>query len=240
MEIMLPGPFEDLQRRLMTRWRVSRLRRINPAPFGLRADPERPPFSLGSESASVGPIEEISAAITRSAVPLDSLSLLYGDFLDLAKPLVEITTHWNGRGWFVPARDSSVPSSAWEQIPPPAWDLGEAEHRDDAIARHDWRALGFPRRIPADGPFSQHDAEIIVGGTARAVPVVSYKNYSALSFSEDGAIVTVISRHALPETPHFDTVNDLDTFYSGYARSLAELAERLDAQRHSRGPRESA
>lgn len=240
MEIPLPGSLQELQRRWMTRWRISRLRRINPRPFGLTADPDRPPLSLGSESASAGPIEEISAAITRSAVPLGSLSLLYGDYLDLAKPLVEITTHWDGRGWFVPARESGVPASAWEQIPPPAWDLGDVERRDDAIARHDWRALGFPQRIPADGPFSQSDAEIIVSGTARAVPVVSYKNYSALSFSEGDAIVTVISRHALPERPHFDVVTDLETFYSGYVRFLAELAERLDGQRHGHESRQSA
>jgi hypothetical protein len=170
---------------------------------------------------------------------LDSLSLLYGDYLDLSTPLVEVTTHWNGRGWFVPDKASDVPSSAWEQIPPPAWDLGDFERRDDAVARHDWRAFGFPQRIPADGPFSQRDAEIMVGGTAREVPVVSYKNYSALSFSEGDAIVTVLSRHALPETPHFEVITDLEVFYLGYARVLAELAERLDAQRHGRESRMS-
>jgi hypothetical protein len=45
--------------------------------------------------------------------PLDSLGLIYGDYFDPAKPLVEVTTHWDGQ---------------------------------------DWKALGYPERIPAGGP----------------------------------------------------------------------------------------
>src|SRR6266567_6277078 len=155
MDIPASGSFQGLLRNWMTQWRISRLRRINPRPFGLIEDPDRPPLTLGSESASAGPIEEISAAITRSAVPLGSLGLMYGDYLDLAKPLVEVTTHWDGRGWFAPARPPGVPPSAWAQIPAAAWDLGDTERRDDAIARQDWKALGYPQRVPVDGPFTQ-------------------------------------------------------------------------------------
>jgi hypothetical protein len=210
----------------MTQWRISRLRRIDPRPFGLTADPDRPPLTLGSESGSAGAIEEISAAITRSAVPLGSLGLMYGDYLDLAMPLVEVTTHWDGRGWFAPARPPGVPPSAWEQIPAAAWDLGDTERRDDAIARQDWKALGYPQRVPVDGPFTQGSAEIVVSGSPRSVPVVSYRHYTALSFSADEATVTVISRHPLPEMPRFDPVTDLEVFYAGYARSLEQLAAR--------------
>lgn len=231
MEIPVPGPLRELSRVWTARWRVSRLRRISPAPFGLTGDRERQPLTLGSESASAGPVEEIGAAITGSAVPLDSLSLMYGDYLDLSKPLVEVTTHWDGRGWFTPGKPPGVPSSAWELIPSSAWDLGDAERRDDAIARQDWKALGYPRRIPAEGPFAPGSAEVVVCGSPREVPVVSYKHYVALSFSAGDAIVTVVSRHRLPEMPRFDPVTDLEIFFAGYTRSLQELAEGLNGRR---------
>jgi hypothetical protein len=232
MEIPLPGSLQGLSRQWMVRWRVSRLRRISPRPFGLTGDQERRPLTLGSESASAGLIEEISAAVTRSAVSLGSLGLMYGDYFDLSKPLVEVTTHWDGRSWFTPGKPPGVPASAWELIPAPAWDLGDAERRDEAIARQDWKALGYPQRIAAEGPFGPGSAEIVTGGSPREVPAVFYKHYVALSFSEGNATVTVVSRHPLPEMPHFDPVTDLESFYAGYAQSLEELAERLDGRRH--------
>ena len=231
MEILVPEALRELSRIWTARWRISRLRRVNPQPFGLTGDPERPPLTLGSESASAGPVEEIGAAITHSAVRLDRLSLMYGDYFDVARPLVEVTTHWDGRSWLTPSKPSDVPSSAWEEIPPPAWELGDAERRDGAIARQDWKALGYPQRIPAEGPFSHGTMEIVVTGSPRVVDVVSYKHYMALSFERDDAVMTVVSRHPLPEMPHFDRVTDLEAFFAGYTQSLEDLARRLDVQR---------
>lgn len=232
MEVPFPGPIQKLLRRGTAGRRVARLRRIDPRPFGLSGDWDRQPLTLGPESSSAGLIAEIRAALTRTAVPLGSLSLVYGDYLDLdlAKPLAEVTTHWDGRGWFAPAKPSDVPSSAWEQIPSPAWELGDAERRDEAITHQKWKELGFPRRIPAEGPFSEDTAEIIVSGNPRTVPVVSYKHYVALSFAEGNANATVLSRHPLPQTPRFDVVTDLEDYYAGYSRSLEELARRIDGQ----------
>jgi hypothetical protein len=231
MEFPVNAPLRRLPLLWGTHWRASRLRRINPRPFGLTGDQERPPLTLGSESASASPFEEISAAITHSAVPLDSLSIMYGDYLNLENPLVEITTHWDGHSWFTPAKPSDVPSSAWGPIPPCAWDIGEAELRDEAIARQDWKALGYPRRIPADGPFSEGSTQIVVSGTPQIVPIVSYKQYMALSFQADDAIVTVVSRHPLPEHPRFDPVTDLTAFFTGYTRIMEALADRRERQR---------
>jgi len=76
--------------------RLSRLRRIGPQPFGLTADPQRPPLMLGDESSSTGMITETLAALTGSRVPLDKLGLLYGNYFDLSAPFVEVTTHWTG------------------------------------------------------------------------------------------------------------------------------------------------
>lgn len=230
METPLPGTLQRLARQWTVSWRVSRLRRSNPRPFGLAAGPALPPFSLGSESGAAGLLEEISATITKSAVPLDYLGLLYGDYFDPAKPLVDITTHWDGRGWSTPARPAEVPESEWERIPSPAWELGDAERRDDAIARQDWKAHEYPERIPADGPFGQDITEILVGGTPRPVPVVTYKHYSAFSFAEGDAIVTVLSRHPLPERPWLEPVTDLEPFFAGYTRFLDDLAARRDGQ----------
>jgi hypothetical protein len=232
VEIPVPGTFQRLSRQGTVSWRVSRLRRINLRPFGLTAGSALPPFSLGSESASSGLLKEIGAAITQSAIPLDSLGLIYGDYFDPATPLVEVTTHWDGRDWFTPARPAEVPVSEWERIPSPAWELGDAERRDDAIARQDWKVLGYPERIPADGPFGQGIAEILVGGTPRSVPVVTYKHYSALSFAEGDTIVTVVSRHPLPERSSFEPVTDLEPFFAAYTRSLDEMAARLDGQHY--------
>lgn len=206
-------------------WRVSRLRRVNPRPFGLTGDQGRPPLALGAESASAGLFEEVAAAVTKSTVSLDSLSIMYGDYFNLENPLVEVTTHWDGRGWVTPSKPSGVPSSTWGSIPPCAWDVGDAEFRDSVIARQDWRALGYPRRIPAEGPFSEGSAQIMVSGTPRTVPVAYYKRYTALSFEADDVIVTVVSRHPLPELPSFDPVTDLTAFFTGYTRLLEELAD---------------
>jgi hypothetical protein len=176
-------------------------------------------------------IEEIRAALSGAPVTLTSLSLLYGDYVDLSKPLVEVTTHWDGGSWFTQGKPSGVPSSAWELIPAPAWELGDAERRDDALARQDWKALGYPPRIPAEGPFAPGSTEIVVSGSPREVPTVSYKHYVALSFSANDAVMTVVSRFPLPEMPRFDPVADLDSFFAGYPRSLEELAELRSGQR---------
>jgi hypothetical protein len=230
VEIPVPGTLQRLSRQGTVSWRVSRLRRVDPRPFGLSADAARPPLTLGSESASAGLLKELAAAVTQSAIPLDSLGLIYGDVFDPAKALVEVTTYWDGRDWFTPARPGEVPASEWQRIPSSAWELGDAERRDGAIARQDWKTLGYPERIPADGPFSQENAEILVGGSPRTVPVVIYKHYSALSFTVGETIVTVVSRHPLPARPRFDPVTDLEPFFTGYARSLDELAARVDGQ----------
>jgi hypothetical protein len=231
MEIPVPGFLKEQSRLWTVRWRISRLRRISPKPFGLTGDQEGRPLTLGSESASTGMIEEIRAAMKGLAVPLDSLSLMYGDYLDLSKPLAEVTTHGDGRSWFIQDKPPGVPSSAWELIPSSAWELGDAERRDDAIAREDWKALGYPQRIPAEGPFVPGRAEVVVCGSPREVPTVSYKHYVALWFSEGDATVTVVSRYPLPEMPRFGLVTDLEMFFAGYTRSMEELAGRLNGHR---------
>jgi hypothetical protein len=172
---------------------------------------------LGDESSSAGVITETRAALTGSRVPLDRISLLYGDLFDLSAPLVEITTHWDGRGWF-----TDLP---WG-YPEGAWELGQAERRDAALASGNLRAVCSSQTDPADGPFTPGSAEIVIRGNASPVATVSCRDYTALSFTAERLTVTVVSRHPLPPSQRFDQVTDLEPFFEGYARGAEEWTRR--------------
>jgi hypothetical protein len=209
--------------------RLSRLRRIGPQPFGLTADPQRPPLMLGDESSSTGMITETLAALTGSRVPLDKLGLLYGNYFDLSAPLVEVTTHWDGRGWLTAPVPPGHPEGAWE--------LGQAERRDAALAGGNLKAMLSPEQHLADGPFTHGTTEIVVSGDASQVATVSYRDYTAFSFTAQGLTVTVVSRHPLPPSPRFDLITDLEPFFEGYTRESQEWLRRLYGQPTAAGPR---
>ena len=219
-------PFPSYVREPLARWgvrmRLSRLRRIGAQPFGLTADPQRPPLTLGDESSSTGMITEARAALTGSRVPLDKLALLYGNYFDLSAPFVEVTTHWDGRGWLTTPVPPGYPEGAWE--------LGQAERRDAALAGGNLKAMLSPEQHLAEGPFTHGTTEIVVSGDASQVATVSYRDYTALSFTAQGLTVTVVSRHPLPPSPRFDLVTDLEPFFEGYAREIQELLRRLYPQ----------
>jgi hypothetical protein len=203
--------------RQTVRFRVSRLRRMTSRPFGLTTADTA--VMLGDESSSTGLATEIRSAVTRAPVRLDSISLLYGDYLDRAAPLVEVITRWDGgtqRGGPSPAGD----------LPPYARELGSAAHRDEAIARGDWTRAGGDAE-PARGPFDPGGIDIVVSGTPSRVTAVSFRHYLALSFTAQDAEVTVVSRHPLPESPRFDPVTDLQPFCTGWVRFTEDMYERL-------------
>jgi hypothetical protein len=203
--------------RQTVRFRTSRLSRMTSCPFGLTAADTA--VMLGDESSSMSLGEEIRAAVTHAPVRLDSISLLYGDYLDLSAPLVEVITRWAGstrRGDRRPAGN----------LPPYARELGSAAHRDEAIARGDWTLEGGDAE-PADGPFDPGTSDIVISGTPTRVAAVSFRHYLALSFTAQDAEVTVISRHPLPGLPHFDPVTDLQPFCSGWATFMEGMYERL-------------
>jgi hypothetical protein len=197
--------------RQTVRFRISRLSRMTSQPFGLTtADPA---VMLGDESSSTGLAAEIRAAVTRAPVRLDSISLLYGDGLDLAAPLVEVITRWDGG----PRRGGD--------LPPFAGELGSAVHRDEAISRGDWTPAGHAE--PARGPFDPGDLDIVVSGTPSRVAAVSFRHYLAFSFTAPDAEVTVVSRHPLPERPRFDPVTDLQPFCAGWVKFTEDMYEQL-------------
>jgi len=183
---------------------------------------------LGDESSSTSMITETLAALTGSRVPLDRISLLYGNYFDLSAPLVEVTTHWDGRGWLTTPVPPGYPEGAWE--------LGQAEQRDAALASGNLRAALSSQRHPADGPFTRGITEIVASGDASQVATVSYREYTALSFTAQGLMVTVVSRHPLPPSPQFGRLTDLESFFEGYARGTQEWLRRLYRQPTAAGP----
>jgi hypothetical protein len=163
----------------------------------------------------------LRAAVPSLPVPLDSMSLLYGDYFDETVPLAEVTTVYNGPDW-----PNAVTGS---RRPAPAWMLGQAEWRDNQIASGDWSSMAPGQDSMPAGPFRRGKMNIVVCGAERRVPVVSYRHYQALSFSDGTTAATVVSRHPLPELPQFDWVTDLEPYYAGYRARLHELAKRASA-----------
>jgi hypothetical protein len=185
-------------------------------------------MATGLENVATG-LEEVAsglqdvasslrAALPHSPVPLDSMSLLYGDYFDVTALLTEVTTIYHGPDW-----PNAVAGS---RRPAPAWALGQAEWRDDQIGRGASDSFPLRQESRPDGPFRRGKMDIIVCGTRRRVPVVSYRHYQALSFSDGTITATVVSRHSLPELPQFDWVTDLEPYFAGYRRHLHERAER--------------
>ena len=216
MDITIPSSrLREAIGRQTVRFRTSRLRRITSRPFGLAAADTA--VMLGDESSSTGMAREIRAALTRGPVRLDSISLLYGDCLDLSAPFVEVITRWDG-------------SAGRGDLPPYARELGRAAQRDEAIARGEWANLTAAHRKPAQGPFEPASIDIVVEGTRSRVAAVSFRRYVAFSFSAQDGEVTVISRHRLPDMSCFEPVADLGPFCSGWAQFMEDFSERLYGQ----------
>jgi hypothetical protein len=223
------------QREAYIEWRISGLRRRELRVLGLEHGESQPtPVSLGSDKWQihidmdsglekvVGGLQDaagsLRAALPRSPVPLDSMSLFYGDYFDLTTPLAEVTTIYNGPDW-----PNAAPRS---RRPAPAWALGEAAWRDEKIAGGDWSSRSPSQESIPAGPFRRGKMDIIVCGTRRRVPVVSYRHYQALSFSDGTTTATVVSRHPLPDLPKFGWVADLEPYFAGYSQHVHELAQR--------------
>jgi hypothetical protein len=161
--------------------------------------------------------------------PWTSSACCTANYFDLSAPLVEVTTHWDGRGWLTTPVPPGYPEGAWE--------LGQAERRDAALAGGFLKAMLSPERHLADGPFTRSTTEIIAAGKASQVATVSYRDYTALSFTAQGLTVTVVSRHPLPPSPRFDLITDLEPFFEGYARQTQEWLRRLYRQPTAAGSR---
>jgi hypothetical protein len=65
-----------------------------------------------------------------------------------------------------------------------------------------------------DGPFDAGTAGILVNGVAQRVPTLAYRQFRAFRFQGGPALVTVVTRHQVPEQLSFCSVTDLAPFAS--------------------------
>jgi hypothetical protein len=192
----------------MMQWQLSRLRRLSPRPFGLMQETASwLPVAFGSASWKAGIASAVRAAVTRVPVPPASMTLRFGWPSDVAAPLVEVTTHWDGQSW----NDPDVPGHQ-----PGACELGAAEHRDDAIGRQDRSVDPCYDQPGPDGPFEHGQLAIAVSGREQTVPVLRYRHYQAFSFQATKTIVTVLSRHPRAGLPRFEQVTDMEPYIAGW------------------------
>lgn len=189
----------------------SRLRRLAPRPFGFAPGTSHPaPAMIGSETEAVTLAALTRAVLARTPIPLSGMSLTYGSPTDLSALFIEVTTDF---------------TAGHEDSSPLEYVLGEADHLDAAPARGD----RHPRPLPdePDGPFAHGTAEIIVEGERRTVATLSYRQYHAFRFEQRDVLVTVISRHRLPDLPAFAPVTDLEPYLQRTAAARRALLERL-------------
>jgi hypothetical protein len=135
------------------------------------------------------------------------MSLNHGRLLDLAAPLIEVTTHWDGEGWMDPHTPGQVPG---------AWELGAAEHRDDAVVRQNLFAMRHYHEDGPSGPLGQAEATVTAGELELTVPVLTYRHYQAFRFQSGRVVVTVVCRHLPPGLMlRFEPVTDFEPYILG-------------------------
>jgi hypothetical protein len=189
----------------------ARLRRLAPCPFGFAPGAPHPvPAIIGSETAALSLAALSRAVVARTPVPLSSMSLAYGSSTDLSAMFIEVTTDF---------------TTGHEDSSPLEYVLGEADHLDAATARGDQH----PRPLPdePDGPFTHGTAEIIVEGERRTVATLTYRQHHAFRFQQRNVLVTMVSRHQLPDLPVLAPVTDLEPYLQQTAAARREQLQRL-------------
>jgi hypothetical protein len=138
------------------------------------------------------------------------MSLTYGSATDLSAMFIEVTTDF---------------TTTHEDSSPLEYVLGEADHLDAATARGDQH----PRPLPdePDGPFTHGTAEIIVEDERRTVATLTYRQHHAFRFEQRNVLVTVVSRHQLPDLPALAPVTDLEPYLQQNAAARRDQLQRL-------------
>jgi hypothetical protein len=145
---------------------------------------------------------------------LTDMSLIYGYLhpRDISRPLIEVMTCFSAAHCYLPSLKEA---------------LTQAEHRDAVWARDEWADPPGPfsppdtpeMAVPASG-FTHQDRAVVIDGEQRAVPVLSFRHYEALSFDLGTKVVTAVARFGLPDTPTFYTVDDLGPYAAGFRRFM--------------------
>jgi hypothetical protein len=181
----------------VSRWRFSRLRRVDPHPLGLSAVPPVLPMMLWSDGWGPG---------------LTDISLSYGRPHAVSGQLIEVATCFS-------EPDCDLPS--------PQEAIARAGQRDAAWARGDWEdaaemsgAEPFEVPVPPTG-FDRQERRVVVAGQQHGIPVVSRGGYEALQFRHGRMVVTAVARRGFPDVPSFGVVDDLEPYLAGYTRFVA-------------------
>ncbi|HMG61395.1 MAG TPA: hypothetical protein VK599_00460 [Streptosporangiaceae bacterium] len=177
----------------LSRWRFSKLHRVDPHPFGLAVIPPLMPMMLYSEGWGAG---------------LTDMSLSYGRPLVVSGQLIEVWTCFSEADCAL----SSVPEV-----------IARAQQRDSAWAREDWENAPemsgpepFEISVPAAG-FHRQERPVIIAGQQQVVTVVSRVGYEGLRFRHGSMVVTAVARLGF-EGVSFEVVDDLEPYLAGYTR----------------------
>ena len=186
-------PGAELAIRLASK-RISRLRQAGARPYGL--SPVLPAISGGMLAS-----EDWSGPMAK----LVSVTLAYGTYFDLAKPLVHVTTSW--------------PANA-----PLKYGLGEElalfGQRDDAVKRRDWKAMNrlLTPRSEA-GEHALRNAVVEVNGQQLDVVMNTRDIYGAVRATLAEATVTVVMRYPLDNIP-LTVVEDMEPYFAACLETL--------------------
>ena len=173
----------------------SRVRRQALRPYGFAPGTAHPPPADLYWTENVTARDVVRTVLTRSSIPVGSVTLEYGTSPDLADH-VEVKTDFSGRDAFSHPLDDELGIAAEEDI----------KHGRGNAAAIDMMADEF------DGPFEHDTSPILIDDHLRQAENLIYGNYRALRFEQDSLTVTVVSRNQLPERPALALVTDLEPF----------------------------
>jgi hypothetical protein len=168
-----------------------RIRRADPHPWGL-AEPSLNPVMLAGHSWAPG-----HGFIT--------ITLAYGDPLDVSAPLVEVTTRLPGR-----SGDAGAPEEA----------LAHLADKDAAVVRRNWLAAAFQAQPPPVGPVDVSDGHLLLGHEPHPVSVLSFGHYQAARFADAATAGIIASRHCPLDQLTLAPVPAIEPYLAGYPAYL--------------------
>jgi hypothetical protein len=136
---------------------------------------------------------------------LVSVTLAYGTYFDLEKPLVHVTTSWPANG-------------------PLKYSLGEElalfRQRDDAVKRRDWKAMNrlYTQESQAD-EYALRNAVVDVNGQRRDAVITILDKYGAVRVTLAQARVTVVMRYPFDNIP-LTVVDDMEPYFAACLETL--------------------
>ena len=189
----------------VNRWSIAQLRRLSPGPYGFVPATLHPPPAFVRSRLQMRPLGVARAVLTRSPIPVGSVTLAYRAPSDLTD-FIEVTTDFTRRRiWSFPLDD----------------ELGLAAERDAAIGPAD-AVLAMLEDDDIDSPFDHSTTPIVVDGQQRNVKTLTCGRYHAMRFERESLLVTVISRIPMPNRPEFEfeRLTDLEHFLANSSDDL--------------------